>query len=365
MPRDWIALNSVNGLGPARIRHLLDRYGTPAEVFAQKSRDLQQVAGVTDEVLRQLRDPALFVHADEQIAWAKKLGVRILSAAMAEFPAMLREIFAPPPILYVKGSPDVFAMHAVAIVGTRRPTAYGQSAAAGISAELAKNNIAIISGLALGIDTCSHQTCLDNNGKTVAVVGCGLDTIYPASNKALAARICEHGALVSEFPLGTPPEAFNFPRRNRIISGLSAGVCVIEAGKKSGALITAHYAVQQGRDIFAVPGSIFSASSEGTFNLIKEGAIPVRSARDIIDNIQTVKHALATPMQNSAATRLPDDLLNAAEILVLNQLSEKPQRMDQIAQRTEKVIAELFSILLNLELKGFVGQVAGQQFVRI
>jgi DNA processing protein len=365
MPRAWIALNSIKGLGPVRIRQLIDRYAAPEAIFAESAANLARMAGISEEVVTQMRDPALFARADEQIVLAGRLGVRIVTIASADYPPLLREIFAPPPVVYVKGAMSTFGRHAVAIVGTRHPSPYGQRAAAEMSAGLAKNGIAVISGLALGVDTISHQACLDNGQPTVAVLGCGLDTIYPPANKKLAERIEAQGALVSEFSLGTPPDAFNFPRRNRIISGLSAGVCVIEAGRKSGSLITANYAVQQGREVFSVPGSIFSEKSEGTFNLIKDGATPVRSARDIVAAIQVVTHALGAPAQNSALTRMSLDLLSAEEKAVLGELSGTPQRIDEIAGRAQTAVAELFGTLLNLELKGFISQVAGQQYVRI
>ena len=218
--------------------------------------------------------------------------------------------------------------------------------------------------MALGIDAVAHKACLDNGGSTVAVLGCGVDTMYPASNRALAERIIQKGAIVSEFPLGTPPLAYNFPRRNRIISGLSAGVIVVEARKKSGSLITAYYAMQQGRDVFAVPGSIFSEKSNGTFNLIKKGGVPVQSAQDILENITVVSHSLVRQQEPSSVTRISPDLLNAEEQLVVASLSDIPQRIDQIAENIKKTVADLFSILLNLELKGVVKQIAGQQYIR-
>jgi DNA processing protein len=231
-----------------------------------------------------------------------------------------------------------------------------------------EKKIAIVSGLALGIDTVAHQTCLDNGGVTIAVLGCGLDRVYPAANKKLSERIEESGALVSEFDLGALPEAFHFPRRNLIISGLSAGVLVVEAPQKSGALITANYALQQGRDVFAVPGSIFSKVSDGTFALLKSGAIPVKGGDDIIENMRHLRMPgvsdIKAPHEGLNMT-MPLELLSPAEQEIFTCIAAEPLRLDAIAEKSGRAVHELFDILLNLELKGHIRQVSGQQFVRV
>jgi len=365
MPLHWIALNAVKGLGPVRIKQLLSIYDSPENIFKTSSSALRKTGNLSDACIKQIHDSELLKHAEEQLNLVKKHDITVVTLNDDTYPPLLREIFAPPPVLYIKGSEEVFSKHSVAVVGMRHPGTYGQNAAAHIVRDLTKHDIAIISGLALGIDSIAHKTCLENGGKTVAVLGCGVDKMYPASNRKLAEQIAHHGAIVSEFPLGTPPLAYNFPRRNRVISGLSAGVCVVEAKRKSGSLITAHYAMQQGRDVFAVPGSIFSDKSNGTYNLIKNGAIPAQSAQDILDNIEVVTHAFSRPETVSRATQLPFDLLNSEERLIVELLTDEPQRIDQIAEKIKKKIADLFSILLNLELKGVVKQVAGQQYVRL
>jgi len=213
----------------------------------------------------------------------------------------------------------------------------------------------------------AHETCLECGGVTIAVLGCGLDTVYPASNRELAGRIAATGALVSEFDLGSQPEAYHFPRRNRIIAGLSAGVCVVEAPQKSGSLITAGYALQQGRDVFAVPGSIFSKNSAGTFSLIRNGAIPVCGGEDILDNMAHLSMPgianVKAPVPSTAPS-MPPELLSSDEQLVAGVLSAEPQRLDAIAEKAGRAVSQLFDILLNLELKGVIRQVAGQQYVR-
>ena len=274
-----------------------------------------------------------------------------------------------PPVLYVQGSCESFRAHAIAVVGTRRCTLYGKNVTAALVKELVENRIAIVSGLANGIDTVAHRACLDNKGTTIAVFGCGLDICYPPDNKQLLKQILETGAAVSEFPLGTPPEHYNFPRRNRIISGLSKGVLVIEAPEKSGSLITANYALQQGRDVFAVPGSIFSPASMGPFALLKNGAIPVKSAKDIIESFQFMVHSANGRTQQSdiacsTAIPIPIDLMTKPEHVVFDICSEVPQRIDMLAEKTGTPVSELFDILLSLELKGMLQQIAGQQYIR-
>ena len=251
-----LALNSIQGLGPVRVKALIQHYGSPLSLFEPEGRAaLVQWAGAFSN--NSIDPPSLLESAERQLDKASAQGITVLTWDHGAYPPLLREIYAPPPVLFVKGKLESFTKHACGVVGTRKPTQYGRSAAALIVKQLVEKKIVIVSGLAHGIDTVAHQTCLDNGGVTIAVLGGGVDTVYPAANKKLAERIAETGALVSEFDLGTEPEGYHFPRRNRMISGLSVGVLVVEAPKKSGSLITANYALQQGRDVFAVPGSIF------------------------------------------------------------------------------------------------------------
>lgn len=362
-----LALNSVKGLGPVRIKALIGHYGSATSLFEREGRASLVQAASAFSGGDAIDPPALLDAAQEQLMRAESLGITVLTWDHDAYPPLLREIYAPPPVLFVKGKLDSFAGHACAVVGTRGASQYGRNAAAHIVKKLVEKKVAVVSGLALGIDTVAHTTCLDCGGVTIAVLGCGLDTVYPAANRELSERIAESGALVSEFDLGSLPEAYHFPRRNRIIAGLSAGVLVVEAPERSGSLITAGYALQQGRDVFAVPGSIFSNASAGTFNLLKSGAIPVRSGDDILDNMTHLSMPGVTGAAvpgREAAPSMPLELLSPDEQNVAGVLSAEPLRLDAIAEKTGRAVSQLFDILLSLELKGVIRQVAGQQYVR-
>jgi DNA processing protein len=363
----FIALNNIDGLGPVRIRRLLECFGTPEAVFevspslladkklisASSVRDFERADKILDDARAQVEDCA-------------KRGISVLIQADSDYPIYLQEIFAPPPVLYVKGDLSVLRRHALAVVGTREPTPYGKRCTRALTAELCQSAV-IVSGLARGIDTAAHERCLELGGQTVAVLGCGVDRVYPPQNEKLADSICESGALVSEFPPGTVPEAYNFPRRNRVISGISCGVIVVEAGERSGALITADYALQQNRTVFAVPGPIDSPVSAGTFRLLKDGAVPVRSARDIFEHISAVTFIphLTAPPQKIRSETPPPPALAEGELKVWDALSDEPERVDIIAETCGIEIPRLLGILLGLELKGFIAQTGGQQFRRI
>ncbi len=362
MPLHWIALNAVRGLGPVKIKQLLEKFGEPGAVFNQSPSKLVEQGIASESIASQLGDPALFKFAQEQLSWAERLKVSVITYNDRAYPSCLKEIFAPPPIIYVKGKIEVFQKHAVAVVGTRIPTVYGKKVTDTICAELVERRLVIVSGLARGIDTAAHQSCINRRGQTVAVLGCGLDRCYPPENRELSEKIVENGVLLSEFPLGTPPEAYNFPRRNRIISGMSLGVLVVEAGIKSGSLITVHYALQQGREVFAVPGPISSPVSAGTFNLIKDGAIPARSGHEIAQSLKV--NTLSFENQTGCPTAgFLMELLQDSEKEVFEQLSTIPVRIDDISTRTGIPVAALYPLLLNLELKGLIRQLSGQSYV--
>jgi DNA processing protein len=362
----WIALNSIDGLGPVRIRRLADAFGTPEAALSAPVPLLLGKKLIPPSSAEAFRDKDRLVDgARRQIGDCGKNGISVLIQDDADYPAYLKEIFAPPPVIYVKGSLPALRDHAIAVVGTRGPTPYGVECARRLTAELCSRAV-IVSGLARGIDTAAHERCLELGGKTVAVLGCGIDRAYPPENKKLAERICENGALVSEFPPGTVPEAYNFPRRNRIISGVSCGVLVVEAGEKSGALITANYALQQNRVVFAVPGPIDSPASAGTFRLIKDGAVPVRSSEDIFEHVSAVTFAplLAAPPQKIRSEAPPPAALAEEELAVWDALTDAPARVDTIAETCGIDIPQLLGTLLNLELKGFITQTGGQHFRR-
>jgi len=362
----WIALNAVKGLGPVKIQALLEKYKTAQAAFDHLPEAAVRLGCPPEGIDKK----ALALFAQKQVDTARDLGVKIVTLEDADYPPLLKEIDAPPPVLYVKGDCRVFNGSAMAVVGTRRCSAYGTRVATILVKELVGKSLVIVSGLALGVDTIAHKVCLDNRGKTVAVLGSGIDMCYPKENKALLERIAESGAVVSEFPLGTRPEHFNFPRRNRIISGCSAGVLVIEAPAKSGSLITANFALQQGREVFAVPGSIFSEGSAGPLHLIKQGAVAVSCVEDIIENIQYIANSALTASQSGqsnrvSAMKMQTDLLTMPERTIVGVCTDVPARIDELAQKTGKAVSELFDILLSLELKGLIRQVSGQQYVRM
>jgi DNA processing protein len=360
----WVALNGINGLGPARFDKLVSCFGSPEAVFEQSASRLRQ-AGLSESLVHLVKAPQTMDAAHEQLDKIRELGGGIITRADDAYPQCLREIFASPPILYVRGDRTILRKHAVAIVGARSPTVYGKQAARKIAEELTQRNLVVISGLARGIDTVAHEATLDSGGKTVAVLGSGIDKVFPASNRTLGDRIIANGCILSEFPLGVPPEAYNFPRRNRIISGCAAAVVVVEAGEKSGSLITARYALQQGREVCAVPGPITSPLSRGTFDLIKDGAQPVRSGHELAESLTTITiprlqyHGEKEPRPVSE-TVFTQDERKVLEVLSLTQ----PQRVDTIAEQQEMNPADLFVILLNLELKGMVQQCSGQRYVK-
>lgn len=360
----WIALNSVNGLGPVRIKNLIERFGSPQAIFDQSPQKIADEKIIPQSCISELFSKQIFKYAQSQLQKSKDLGVEIMSLSDADYPAYLKEIYAPPPILFIKGIRSVFKNHAVAMVGTRNPSYYGKSSASFITKELVECKLTIVSGLARGIDTVCHETCLKHGGLTIAVLGNGIDCTYPKQNEKLADYICRNGALVSEFPIGTPPEAFNFPRRNRIISGLSAAVVVVEAPVKSGSLITAHYALQQGRDIYAVPGPINSPLSAGTFNLIRDGAMPGRSGREIAESLKIITSQQILRSQTQCTIKLPLEILSDEECTIYDLLSDTAIGADEISERSGFAIGPVLSILLNLELKGLIKQISGQLFIR-
>jgi len=283
-------------------------------------------------------------------------GVRAITWEDPDYPSLLREIPDPPPLLYVRGTLEPEDSWAVAVVGTRRASVYGKEVTRRLVTDLARSGITVVSGLARGIDGVAHQAALEAGGRTIAVLGCGVDRVYPPEHRALARRIVEQGALVSEYPLGTPPEARNFPPRNRIISGLSLGVLITEAGRGSGALITADYAAEQGRDVFAVPGSILAAGSGGTNRLIQEGAKLVMETADILRELNLTMAA----EQAQAREVLPETETEAA---ILAHLGAEPVHVDDLGRAVGMPIAEVTSALTLMELKGLVRQVGGMKYV--
>lgn len=351
----WVGFNLVTGVGPVTFRRLLECFGSAEAAWHADWRALA-AAGMERKSLEALAQARRQGRMEAEWARLQSLGIEVVTWEDAAYPRHLRHIYDPPPVLYVKGAFAPDDEWAVAVVGTRRATVYGREATERIVGELAASRVTIVSGLARGIDSQAHRAALAAGGRTIAVLGSGLDILYPPENAKLAEAIVERGAVVSEFPLGTPPEPGNFPYRNRVISGLSLGVLVVEAPEGSGALRTAYHALEQGRDVFAVPGNIFSRASLGTNKLIQEGAKLVLSTQDILEELNLTM----VPQQLEMRELLPE---NEAEAVLLRLLSSEPMHIDELGRSSGLPIAQVSSTLAMLELKGQVRQVGGMHFV--
>ncbi len=351
----WLGFSLVKGIGPVRFRTLLEYFGNAKEAWDARPEELAR-AGLDRRSLENLLALRKRISLDQEMEKVQRAGIRLITWKDEDYPYNLRHVDNPPFLLFVKGSLMPQDEWAIAVVGTRKPSVYGREATRFLVEPLARNGITIVSGLAKGIDGLAHQVALEAGGRTIAVLGSGLDVIYPPEHKALAQAIAENGALVSEYPLGTPPEATNFPPRNRIISGLAKGVLVVEAGESSGALITAEFALEQDREVFAVPGSIFYKTCRGTNRLIQQGAKLVLSVEDILEelNISAVK----AKEEVRAAVPTTD-----TESLILSHLSSEPTHIDEIKRATGLSISEVSSTLAIMEIKGLVRQVGGMHYV--
>lgn len=374
--REWIALNMTPGVGPRAATKLLERFGSAESVFAATRAELESLR-LRPEAIESIMARDLFERASDEIERVRSLGADILLLDDGVYPQLLREIFDPPITLYVKGEWSLcLEAPCVGIVGSRRASTYGQNAAVMLARDLAERGVTIISGLARGIDAAAHKGALEAVGRTVAVMGTGLDQVYPRDHKRLADEILERGgALVSEFPLQTPPAPQNFPYRNRVISGLSLGVLIVEAAENSGSLITARLALEQSREVFAVPGNISSRTSFGTNYLIKgAGAKLVQQWQDIAMELPPEIAARLLPPETKKSGAgdtltkqlelLPGDL-SAAEQSVWKLLSaDSPLHIDALAEETMLSVPELTSALLALEMRELVRQLPGKCFVR-
>ncbi len=354
----WLRLTLVPGVGGEARRALLENFGLPEAVFAASSGAL---ARVVDSALAELllrHDCAADIEA--ALAWAAQPGNRLLTLADAEYPQSLLGADDPPVLLYAKGRVDLLNRPALAIVGSRNATAQGLRDAEAFARALGESGLCIVSGLALGIDAAAQRGALASAAGTVAVIGTGADRLYPARNEALARAIAEQGVVISEFPLGTPPLAGNFPRRNRVIAGLALGCLVVEAAPKSGSLITARMAAEAGREVFAIPGSIHSPLSHGCHQLIRQGAKLVETARDILEELRWEK-CLADPAGSSAGAG-PQ---SAQEEQVLACLGDAPCPLEALAERSGLTPGELLAILLPMELAGRIAQLPGGLYQRL
>jgi DNA processing protein len=345
----WLKLSQISGLGNEGLRRLLQAYGSPEAVLAASVASLSQ--HVRPAVAKVIRDDCDPPHLDTVAAWLSDPANRVITLADPEYPRALLNIADPPLMLYVKGRLDLLNARSLAVVGSRHSTAQGVRNAEAFAKAASESGLCIVSGMAHGIDAAAHKGGLQGKGSSVAVVGTGLDKVYPAANRELAHQLAQHGTIISEFALGTPPLASNFPRRNRIISGLSEGCLVVEASLQSGSLITARMALEQGREVFAIPGSIHSPQSKGCHSLIKQGAKLVESAQDILEEL-----GFASGMAKIGVV---------AEHPLLTQLGFDAVDIETLSQRSGLTIAELSAILLQLELDGAVATLPGGLYQRI
>ncbi|HMA37273.1 MAG TPA: DNA-processing protein DprA [Chloroflexia bacterium] len=357
----YIGFNLVKGLGPVRLRRLLDVFGAattawaaPAAALIAAGLDAKTVASLV--ATRQSYDPAAVA------AQLAALGASVLTWESPGYPERLRPVDGAPPVLYVLGEITPADDWAIGVVGTRQVTGYGREVTARLAADLARSKVTVVSGLARGVDTLAHSAALEAGGRTIAVLGSGLDQLYPPENRALVRRIVDggQGAVISDYPLGTRPDAVNFPPRNRIISGLSLGVLIVEAAPGSGALITHRFALEQGREVFAVPGSIFNPQSAGTNDLLKQGAKCVTGVDDILEELQmglVAEHV-------DAVLALPEDPTERTVLAWLQQDAD-PQHIDTIARGSGLPVHTVSSTLTLMELKGLVRQVGALQYVPV
>lgn len=356
-------LSAIPGIGATRIRALIAHFKSTENIFTASIKQLTAVEGIEAKTAKSIKDYSDFDYGKQQATNAAQAGIEIIDFWDERYSENLKRIYDPPAFLFVKGALAKQDKYAIAIVGTRLPSSYGKVIAEKFAKDLAQKGLAIVSGLARGIDTISHWAAIQSGGRTIAVLGSGLDKIYPGENKKLTEKIIEQGALISEFPMGTEPDAVNFPRRNRIISGLALGTIVVEAGLKSGALLTANYALEQNREIFAVPGNINSPKSIGTNQIIKDGAKLITDVNDVLVELEPqLKHFLK--QDEARSKELPEDL-SELEKLLLNKLSNEPIHIDKLANVIGKSTAETLSALLPLEFKDLVKQLPGKMFVRI
>jgi DNA processing protein len=358
---DWLALHLVPGLGNMTFKKLLDRFGDPAEVFRANLADLVQVEGLRKQVAQSIARRKFSLDPLNVLRDLEKYDARVVTFSDPTYPGPLREIHDPPMVLYTKGLPIPAKLTLVAIVGSRNSTPYGVKTAENLAQGLARRGLGVVSGLARGIDSAAHWGCIEGRGFSVGVLGTGIDSIYPQSNKKLFEAMVEKGSVITEFPLKTPPEPKNFPIRNRLISGLSRGVIVVEATMKSGSLITASVALEQGREVFAVPGSVHSFKSTGCHFLIKQGAKLVENADDILDEFG-MNYTYAATKDSYAEPTLPP--LENSEKKVYDLIGDYPVHIDDIVREGKLEPGAASAVLMRMELKGIVRQLPGKLFVR-
>jgi DNA processing protein len=352
----WVAFNRIPGIGTVRFRALEQAFATLDAAWKASASELRGVLDQRTVTTIVTRRPT--IDPDQEMENLERAGVTALTGHSPEYPPRLKEIHDPPPVLYLKGTLLPQDERSVAVVGTRKASAYGREVASLLAGDLARHQVTVVSGLARGIDAIAHQAALDAGGRTIAVLGNGLDMVYPPEHRDLAQRILAAGsAVVSEFPLGTPPEGRNFPRRNRIISGMTLGTLVVEAGEQSGAQWTVEHALQQGREVFAVPGSIFSPGSQLTNHLIKDGAKLVVGYQDILEELNLTAVAKQMEFQPLLASSTLEDQ-------ILSYLTLEPAHIDEVSRASGLPIPTVSGTLAMMELQGLVRQTGGMHYVR-
>jgi DNA processing protein len=351
----WVGFNIIPGIGRVKFSQLETYFGKLENAWKAGRSELTR-AGLDSRTVKTIETSRPQIDLYAEMDKLEKSDTKAISFHDAEYPSRLKEIYDYPPLIYVRGEIKSQDEWSIAVVGTRRATVYGRQVTEEIVSDLARNNITVVSGLARGIDTVAHNTTLKTGGRTFAVFACGLDTVYPAENTNLAKNILNQGALISEYPLGARPRPDNFPRRNRIMSGISLGVLVVEADESSGAIITAHMALEQNREVFAIPGSIFSPMSRGTNTLIQEGAKLVRTCADILEELNLTVNVHQVEMKDMVS-------ITDTEGLLMKQLSSEPTHIDQVCRNSGLPISEVSSNLAIMELKGLVRQISTMNYV--
>ena len=360
----WVSLHKISLLGTVRFRRLEAYFGDLASAWTAGLGDLR-AAGMEGRVAAEIASARSRIDPDGELERLARAGVQAVTWHDGEYPPRLKEISDPPPVLYYKGEVLPSDERSMAVVGTRSPTTYGREAAAYLSGDLARQGVTIVSGLALGIDGIAHRTALDSVGRTIAVVANGLDMVYPKEHTALFHRIPEQGAVVSESPLGVRPDPRGFPRRNRLISGMSLGTLVVEAGEASGARWTVYHALEQDREVFCVPGSVFSPASRLTNRLIQEGAKLVTNCNDILEELNLTVVARQIEMRLVDGPAFAPGPFHDSQSSLLGLLDQEPVHIDDIRRRASLPMSEVSGLLTMLELRGLVKQVGCMHYVRV
>lgn len=363
-PAYWIALSLIPGVGRVLFKRLVDHFGSPRAALSATQGQLSQVEGIGEKTAREIASFDWEKELKRELEQIEKRHISVIILRDTAYPSPLRTIPDPPPLLYAQGEWEEGDARAIALVGSRTPTSYGRLMTEKLSQELAELGFTVVSGLARGIDSCAHRRALATGGRTIAVLGCGLGVIYPPESGPLREEIGRAGAVLSEFPLFAKPERLNFPVRNRLISGLSLGTLVVEAAAQSGALITANFALEQGREVFAVPGPAYSPKSKGAHWLIKMGAKLVEGVEDILEELppDVLKGLKDRPVTREVGGQLPD--LSPEEESILKAIPEEGGHIDVIIRNSQLLPSQVSGVLVMLELKGVVRQLAGKVFLR-